>query len=421
MKRGTVPLGLLLALLLMTVAILGRPITAEASSDQTTVAGGVQFERSCATGPCSSVAPLIRITTPEAGAVLRGVSTVRGRVTASEGIRSIAVKLGDGPYVPVVINASWRDVLDATSLPNGSTRILARVIDNRGNLATAAHFVQVQNPVNSEPPGEPTPEPTAEPTPEPTPEPTAGPSPDKLLRVDFDDTQLGEYTEARAQADWQDRVQSHRTNGNGHVVTNPDGGRMLQARLPAHQIGNTVNFKVVLDRHYEEAYLSYRLKFGAGFDFSRLGGKLPGLAGGPDGYAPKSCESTTGTNGFSARMMWHRGGTLENYVYHTDSTTRCGHNFGLSGIELKDSRWYEIRQRVVMNRPGQRNGLLESWVDGVRRFSRSDFGWRAQGETEWGVNQLMFHTYFGGAVVDGWAHDRDEFIYYDDIVLEFFA
>lgn len=242
---------------------------------------------------------------------------------------------------------------------------------------------------------------------------------DKVMQVDFDGTPLGEYTEVRAQADWDNKLTSYRTNGNGHIVSNAEGGRMLQAKTDAGTIGNTINFKVVLPTHYDEGVLTYRLRFGDGFDFSKNGGKLPGLAGGPDGYAPKSCEDVDGTNGFSTRHMWHKGGTLENYVYHTDKPSKCGHNFNIYN-GLVHNRWYVIRQRVVMNTPGQYNGILESWVDGVKLFSKTNFRWRASGVTGLGVNQIMFHTYFGGNVLKNWAHDRDEYIFYDDIVWELY-
>lgn len=257
-----------------------------------------------------------------------------------------------------------------------------------------------------------------------------------VLQVDFDDTTLGHYSEAVAQSDWRSQVEdfdvpfgeppalaqgmqleAYRTNRNGYVVPNPEGGRMLRSRLPQGKIGNSINFRVFLDRSYPEAYLTYRVRFGSSFDFSRNGGKLPGLAGGPEGNSPKSCEPVDGTNGFSARMMWHRGGDLDMYVYHPDKPGDCGENFAFQGLRLTDDRWYIIQQRIVMNTPGRRDGLIEGWVDGVKRISHKDIRFRGHGVDDWGVNQLMFHTYFGGNVHKGWVHKRDEFMYYDDIVV----
>ena len=47
-------------------------------------------------------------------------------------------------------------------------------------------------------------------------------------------------------------------------------------------------------------------------DFSwRLGGKLPGLRGGPETHGCSGGNATDGTGCFSTRMMWRQGGAGE--------------------------------------------------------------------------------------------------------------
>ena len=68
-----------------------------------------------------------------------------------------------------------------------------------------------------------------------------------------------------------------------------------------------------------EYVFEYRIRFDAGFDFSR-GGKIPG-PGGRD--APSGCQTSTGT-GFTARQMWREQGRLIGYIYDMDQRGDCG-------------------------------------------------------------------------------------------------
>src|SRR5680860_810967 len=276
----------------------------------------------------------------------------------------------------------------------------------------------------------------------PAPEVGSGPAIGGEVRVDarFDNAPVGNLTAAMLRAQFETHG-AHVPYAEGKnlnalsVVTNPEGsGRVLQARIPAGAVGGIMNFPVNIIQEgpgYNEAYLSYRLRFGDGFDFTPYGGKIPGLAGGPSKgnlskEFPAGCTEATGQNGFSARGMWDswmnetgKKPVLDQYVYHMHKTKRCGDNFlyneGPSGLTtLQANRWYDITSRVVMNDPGQRNGMVEAWLDGEKVLSKSGLEFRTT--NAWGINVLYMAGFFGGND-SAWAHDRVEKMYYDDFVV----
>jgi len=337
------------------------------------------------------------------------------------------------PLLPLlaVLFAGMPSAAAAPSAPvTDRTELLASRIIVRNSVAPAPELT-------AEPVVAPAPAPTVEPAPEPTVAPAVG----GQVRVNagFDNAPTGQLTAATLRAQFEANG-AHVPYAEGKnlsalsVVADPQGsGRVLLATIPAGMVGGVMNFPVNIIQEgpgYNEAYLSYRLRFGDGFDFSPNGGKLPGLAGGPskgnlNKVFPAGCKEVTGDNGFSARGMWNSSLSeskgepiLDQYVYHKNKTHRCGDPMvyrGPSGMTtLQDNRWYEVTHRVVMNDPGKRNGIVEAWMDGEKVLSRSDMEFR--NTDDWGINVLYMAGFFGGND-SAWAHDRVEKMYYDDFVV----
>ena len=85
-----------------------------------------------------------------------------------------------------------------------------------------------------------------------------------------------------------------------------DGRRIFTGAFEAGKFGaggngHLARFDIAPGREY---VFEYRIRFDAGFDFSR--GKIPGLAG---GNAPRGCDASTAV-GFTARQMWRQQGRL---------------------------------------------------------------------------------------------------------------
>lgn len=89
-------------------------------------------------------------------------------------------------------------------------------------------------------------------------------------------------------------------------------------------------FTVRLQDEVDEATLSYRFKFGQGYEWT-WGGKLPGLA---DEDMASGCRSSdvTGTGSFVSRTMWRAGGEI---LHCLDSSYI--HTYSLSSVAIQSS------------------------------------------------------------------------------------
>jgi len=163
----------------------------------------------------------------------------------------------------------------------------------------------------------------------------------------------------------------------------------------------------------DQYYLSYRLRFSDNFSF-QLGGKLPGLAAGGLCSGGEGCN---GTNGFTARFMWVKGGKIILYLYHMDKNDKWGDGGNLiypsgDAVQFKRGKWYQITQRVKINSlADSHDGEVEVWVDGLPVLLRKGIRFTSNGEK---VDRFYFSTFHGGNTSD-WSPDQTCYIWFDDI------
>jgi hypothetical protein len=247
----------------------------------------------------------------------------------------------------------------------------------------------------------------------------------EILRVDFERDPLGAYTSDRLLADWGALSGGSEglKEGRARIVAT-DHGRSLRILYPRGSVGPSeggAQFLVKLLGEHDDLYCSYRVRFASGFDFVR-GGKLPGLVGGshPTGGHPKD-------DGFSARLMWRTGGAAVQYVYYPGQTSTYGVDlpYVSSGSQLfgdvsgsvarfQPGEWHHVVHRVVMNTPGQANGVLEAWFDGKLALDIRDRVWRLDATIH--IDALYFSTFFGGNE-PSWGATQDETVDFDDFVV----
>jgi hypothetical protein len=241
-------------------------------------------------------------------------------------------------------------------------------------------------------------------------------SADEMLRVDFESDPLGAYTPARLLADWGAGTawSEGLEEGRASIVAT-DRGRSLRVLYPKGSVGPSqggAQFFVRLPGDHDDLYCSYRVRFAPGFDFVR-GGKLPGLVGGshPTGGKPKD-------DGFSARLMWRPGGAAVQYVYFPRQSTTYGvdlpYLLSSTPARFQPGVWHRVEHRVVMNTPGQPNGVLQAWIDGKLALDQRDRVWRLDATVH--VDTLYFSTFFGGND-PSWGAARDETVDFDDFVI----
>ncbi len=167
-----------------------------------------------------------------------------------------------------------------------------------------------------------------------------------------------------------------------------------------------------------EYYASYYVRFSENFDWggSNEGGKLPGLSG---GNRCSGCSNCTGSNGFTARLMWRPSGRLVLYLYHMDKRAAndpCGDDDNLldvndNPIYANKGEWYHIIQRVKVNTGSNYDGEVEVWVNGEHALTRTGIRFVTNGDQ---VDALYFSTFHGGSG-SSWAPSVDCNIWFDDI------
>lgn len=150
----------------------------------------------------------------------------------------------------------------------------------------------------------------------------------------------------------------------------------------------------------DRACLHYQLRFEANFDFVK-GGKLPGLYG---GEAPSGGEEVTGENGYSMRLMWREDGQGELYAYLLG---REGDSIGRGSWYFPSGRWISVEQEVILNTPGENDGLVRIWIDGWPVLEERGLVYRTTAEV--GIDGLMFSTFFGGTG-EKWRTPRDQHV-----------
>jgi len=188
-------------------------------------------------------------------------------------------------------------------------------------------------------------------------------------------------------------------------IFDPDKKKyVLQVVYPANKFGNDqsgAQWPTYLDKSYERLIVSYDVKFSQNFQFVK-GGKLPGLIGGHREGHPHSNltggHRPNGKDGWSGRIMWRRDGNIVQYVYHPDQPDKWGQDFPwmINGkpARFTPGKWHNLKTEIVMNTPGQKNGIIRSWLDGEKALEITTLRFRDIPTI--GIDALYFSTFYGG-------------------------
>lgn len=106
----------------------------------------------------------------------------------------------------------------------------------------------------------------------------------------------------------------------------------------------------------KSACLDYSVLIPEKFPFNDEGGAFPGVFGGP----PPPAKTGT-TKRFAVRLQWTTEGKGILYAAPAGSALR---GINLTGFPLEPGRWMHVQQEVVLNTPGEADGLARLWIDG---------------------------------------------------------
>ena len=229
----------------------------------------------------------------------------------------------------------------------------------------------------------------------------------------FEQHELGLYSKYKILLDWNGSDWIQGTN-RMEIVEYPMRNKCLKISYPRDKFGSKESggqWRFKLNKSYENLYLSFNVFFPKGFNFVK-GGKLPGLAGGETKFA-SSGNKPNGLNAWSARIMWRQGGGLVQYVYHRDQPESYGEDFKWNEY-IVPGKWHFIENRVKLNDPGKKNGILQAWLDGELVLDINRFYYRDNDSLS--IDQFIFCTFFGGRDKT-WSPDKYWYIYIDNIMI----
>jgi len=142
------------------------------------------------------------------------------------------------------------------------------------------------------------------------------------------------------------------------------------------------------------ACLTYNIFLPADFVFGE-GGTLPGLFGtttnGQYGDAPN----------FGTNLAWHAGGAPKFHMQvKADSDNRAA-AFGTFDKAIPRGRWVRVEQELILNVPGQPNGIARLWFDGRLETEVKSVDIRPAPDVS--IAGVSADVYFGGSGTTGKA------------------
>lgn len=262
-----------------------------------------------------------------------------------------------------------------------------------------------------------------------------------LFKLDFQNTTAGAYSESEWTRDWNPQSPINDAFGYGTII-NESGNKFQRITFPAGTFKleqHGAQWKTPLSASTNEAFMTYRVRFSSGFNGANAyDGKLPGLGGGGlvgGGNIP------TGTTGWDARYMFKTGmSNIRFYLYYwemfntsylTPTNTqykdaspisgKAYYGIGLpfSGSMGSVNNWLTITQRIKMNTVGQRNGEVEGFINGQRRYLCTGIDFRTTNAIS--ISNIVFSIFFGGsgiAPINTEYIDMDDFIVYEKKVVQ---
>ena len=246
-----------------------------------------------------------------------------------------------------------------------------------------------------------------------------------LLYHDFNDVTPHTYTQSDITTTWNSKSTGLEPDAVS-IVPDPDPSGSHGNVMQVFHAGNSVlrqnnsgsQWRTNLGKQYDELYLAYDVFFTENPEFV-LGGKLPGLMGGPVVHAGGT--SPDGTDGWSGRLAWKDGGKLAGYMYVANKPVRFGWEILWDdGLEaqayLNRGSWNRLEMRYVMNTPGIANGIIQAWLNGNLALDRRNLLFRSEGGNQIGIDQFFFSSFYGGSAPI-FAPANDQYICYDNFVV----
>lgn len=171
------------------------------------------------------------------------------------------------------------------------------------------------------------------------------------------------------------------------------GSAAIRVAYVGSEIGSErVGARYPLSVSTDRATLSFDVRFDEDFQWVR-GGKLHGL--GPK--YPITGGRERRPKGWSARMMFTRGGRCSSYLYDQDQSQKWGIGRLSRAPVFVAGRWHHVVLQLRLNQPGEADGSVRFLVDGREVVEQGEVVFRGQGGPDTLIQTFLFSTFHGGA------------------------
>jgi hypothetical protein len=187
------------------------------------------------------------------------------------------------------------------------------------------------------------------------------------------------------------------------------GSLQIQQRMGTHQ---PREFNTPLPES-DTVYVRWYRRWEAGYDWTQH--KMPGVSAkasstqdGTAGVKPTGCDK------FAAKLFVDWDTRPAFYAYHLDQKDGYGDHFEQNigtPVILETDRWYGFEMMLKSNTPGQRDGELKMWIDGVLKAHIQGLRFRTCDSLK--INEFNHSAYVGGS----WTSKRDQKLWDDNLVI----
>ena len=112
--------------------------------------------------------------------------------------------------------------------------------------------------------------------------------------------------------------------------------------------------------------------------------------------------------------MWNKQGQLGQYVYHMDQKSAFGEFMQWDMPPITKGKWHFIQTWVKLNTPQQKNGIIQTRINGNLVLNKTDMRFRMKTGLE--IERFLFSAFFGGKGA-AWSPKKDEFLYLDNFII----
>ena len=191
-----------------------------------------------------------------------------------------------------------------------------------------------------------------------------------------------------------------------HDPTAQDGDYSLRFTFPAGmESGIAPDIVFTTFPAEDELYIRFYFRLSANFQWHPITQKLIYFHCGQVDFEDTNHVLTTGhwDHAVSLMTQHNKGSGSDEQVFHSGSVNQVTKNV-----------WHKIVMHLIINTPGQHNGIAQVWFNDQLAIDQSDLMWLISAD-HGGWNDFTFTPVFGGA---GPSVTQTMYLYFDNLIIQ---